>query len=274
VNDNILVAPENYDTYCITAPIDSRLPNGGGYQICGLADIKQAKFGQVENVVKPTEDFGKDTRSNNFVAVGLNARLPGGARLGGGVDTGRSSKDQCFVVDAPGLVANSNPTSDFAQRAVGTATTIDGKPLCKVVTGWKAQTQVKVNGSWPLPAGFVVSGVYQDLAGPEIVANYSATSAEIAPSLGRPLAGGVRSTTVVITSPQTLFEDRIRRMDVRLTKNFQLNPRTRLQLNLDAYNAFNSSAVQSINATYGANWLTPTTILDPRILQISMQLTF
>ncbi len=42
----------------------------------------------------------------------------------------------------------------------------------------------------------------------------------------------------------------------------------------DAYNALNSSAVQSINTTFGKNWLTPNTILDPRILQISVQLTF
>ena len=63
-------------------------------------------------------------------------------------------------------------------------------------------------------------------------------------------------------------------MDLRLTKNFQLNPRTRLQLNFDAYNALNSSAVQSINSTYGTNWLTPTTITDPRSLEFSMQLTF
>jgi hypothetical protein len=48
----------------------------------------------------------------------------------------------------------------------------------------------------------------------------------------------------------------------------------RLQANLDAYNALNSSAIQSINLRFGQSWLTPTAILDPRILQISGQLTF
>jgi hypothetical protein len=47
-----------------------------------------------------------------------------------------------------------------------------------------------------------------------------------------------------------------------------------LQANLDAYNALNSSAIQNINTTYGASWLSPTQILDPRILQFSGQLTF
>ncbi|MQA29186.1 MAG: hypothetical protein GEU82_05010 [Luteitalea sp.] len=274
VNDNILVGPADYDTYCITAPSDPRLPGGGGYQVCGLADIRPSKFGQVENVTKPTSEFGTDKRVNHFLAVGLTARLPNGARVSGGFDTGRSVSDQCFVVDAPGLVAVTTATSNFSQIAVGTATTIDGQPLCRVVTPFKAQTQVKVNGSFPLPMGFVVSGVYQDLAGTAIAANYAATTAEIAPSLGRPLAGGTRSVNVSLIAPQTLFEDRTRRLDLRLTKNFQLTPRLRLQANLDAYNALNSNAVQSVNTTYGANWLTPTTILDPRILQISFQLTF
>ena len=32
--------PDDYDPYCVTAPLDPRLPGGGGYQVCGLADLK------------------------------------------------------------------------------------------------------------------------------------------------------------------------------------------------------------------------------------------
>jgi hypothetical protein len=32
--------------------------------------------------------------------------------------------------------------------------------------------------------------------------------------------------------------------------------------------------VQSVQTTYGPNWLQPTQILDPRILQVSANLTF
>ena len=38
--------PSAYNTYCVTAPNDPRLPNGGTYQVCGLADVTLAKFGQ------------------------------------------------------------------------------------------------------------------------------------------------------------------------------------------------------------------------------------
>jgi hypothetical protein len=48
----------------------------------------------------------------------------------------------------------------------------------------------------------------------------------------------------------------------------------RLQGNLDIYNAFNSSSVLTIGTAYGSRWLQPTAIVDPRIVQVSAQLTF
>jgi hypothetical protein len=49
VTDNTLVSPSDFDSYCITAPSDPQLPNPGE-RICGLLDVKPAKFGQVSNV--------------------------------------------------------------------------------------------------------------------------------------------------------------------------------------------------------------------------------
>jgi hypothetical protein len=269
VTDNILVSSSDFDTFCITAPSDSRLPNGGGYQICGLADVKPAQFGRVQQVIQPTSNFGETVTSNDFFTVGVNARMPNGIRLGGGFDTGRSVLDNCYVVDAPGLTSFN--TGTYGPQ---TQTTIDGQAVCRVVTPFKAQTQVKLNGSLPLPADFVVSGVYQDMSGPAIEAVYAAPNAAVVPSLGRDLAGGARTINVPLVLPQTLFEGRIRRLDLRLTKIFRLTTKVRLQANIDAYNALNSSAIQSVQSTFGANWLSPVTILDARILQFSAQLNF
>ena len=33
VTDNLAVAPADYNPFTITAPIDPRLPNGGGYTV-------------------------------------------------------------------------------------------------------------------------------------------------------------------------------------------------------------------------------------------------
>jgi hypothetical protein len=71
-----------------------------------------------------------------------------------------------------------------------------------------------------------------------------------------------------------MFDGRNRRLDMRVTKIFNLTPRVRLQANLDAYNALNSGAIQSLIIAYGPSWLSPATILDARIFQVSGQLSF
>ena len=222
-------------------------------------------------MVKATSNFGKDIRRNHFFGVGLNARLARGIRIGGGFDAGRSLRDQCFDVDSIGL-------SSYSAAGTGTggqtATTIDGQPVCRLVTPVKGLAMVKLNGSVPLPRGFTASAIYQDQAGPQIDAVWAAPNAAIAPSLGRNLAGGAATQTVPLVVPFSMYEERIRRLDLRLTKFFDLTRRARLQLNLDAYNALNGNAVQSLNTTYGANWMQPNTVLDPQILQVSGMLTF
>jgi hypothetical protein len=274
VNDNILVTPANFSQYCVTAPTDSRLPGGGGYQICGMSDINPTNFGQVQTVVQPTSMFGENKRYNDFFSAGIDARLARNARLGGGFDTGRSVNDSCFVVDYPGFYGF--PSSGFASLVYGpqTQTTINGQSVCRIVTPFKAQTQIKLNGSLPIAAGFIVSGVYQDISGPAREATWAAPNSLIAQSLGRSLSGGALTANVPLMVPQTQFEGRIRRLDLRLTKMFNMPRHMRFQANLDAYNALNSSAVTSLNTSYGPNWLQPFTILDARILQVSGQLNF
>lgn len=255
--DNVLVAPGDFSPFCVTAPRDSRLPQGGGYPVCGLADVSLPKFGLVSNVVNQSSRFGRQTLVNDFLTLSVNARMSSGIRLSGGIDTGRSVADSCFVVDSPQQLLN-----------------------CRVVTPFKGQTQIKLNGSYPLPGSFVVSAIYQNLSGPPITASYAASNAEISPTLGRNLAAcGTRlpctsTATVPLIVPQTMFDDRITRLDLRLSKFMNLGRRMRLQGNVDFYNAFNSSSVLSLNTTYGSRWLQPTQILDPRIMQFSAQLNF
>ena len=114
--------------------MDSRLPGGGGYQVCGLYDVAPAKFGQVNSVITQADNFGKQTRVNDFFNVTLNARLAADVLFGGGVDTGRSVNDDCFNVDSPGAVATALP-GNLAGIGAGvlatptpfTATTINGE---------------------------------------------------------------------------------------------------------------------------------------------------
>jgi len=287
VTDNVLVTPEDFSPFCITAPSDSRLPGGGGYQVCGLYDVAPAKFGQVNSVIEQDKNFGKISRVNDFFNVTVTARLKADLVLGGGVDTGRSVNDACFNVDSPGAVAASLP-GNLASGGAGvlttptpfTQTTIDGKKICRIVTPFSGQTQYKGFLTYPLPWDMIVSAVFQNISGPTITANYPATNAQIRPSLGRDLAAcrGAASCTATATvpliAPQTMFDDRLTRLDLRLGKRLELSQRMRLQANVNLYNVFNGSASSTLNVNYGPLWLQPSLLQDGRLLQFSASLTF
>ena len=284
VTDNTLVGPSDFDTFCVTAPMDSRLPSGGGYQVCGLADVKPAKFGQVNSVVTQASNFGQQAFVNDFFNVTVNTRLGSGIVFGGGVDTGRTVNDQCFDVDSPGAVATALVPTALVTAQIGagvfatpnphTTTTINGQRTCRTVLPFRGQTQVKAFGSYPLPYDFVVSAIFQNIAGPQVTAEYSAPTAQIAPSLGRDLAGGVRTTVVPLVVPGTMFGDRMTRLDLRVGKRVRLNERVTLQGNLNVFNVFNGAAVHVLNTTYGSNWQVPSRTQDGRMVQFSGTLTY
>jgi hypothetical protein len=279
ITDNTLVTAADFSQYCITAPTDARLPGGGGYQVCGLADVVPSKFGQVNSVITQAENFGDLRRVNDFFNVTLNARLGSGLQFGGGVDTGRSVNDACFDVDSPGAAAGNLPGIG-ATPTPFTATTINGQSICNIVTPFEGQTQVKGYITYPLPYDFVVSGVFQNVSGPPITASYTATNAQIAPSLGRNLAACgaavvcTSTATVPLIVPQTMFEDRLSRLDLRIAKRLTLTQRMRLQANINVYNVFNGSAISMLNTNYGALWLLPSLTQDGRMVQFSGMLTF
>ncbi|MGE3176767.1 MAG: hypothetical protein AB7O32_04820, partial [Vicinamibacterales bacterium] len=275
VTDNERVGPDDFDEFCVTAPSDPRLPNGGGYEVCGLSAIKPGAFGLSQPVVKRTSNFGQDIRRNHFFGAGLNWRLPRGIRIGGGFDAGYISRDQCFDVDSRGLTTFSVQGTVIPGAFGGqTATTIDGEPVCKATMPFRGLAMLKLNGSVPIKGGFTASAIWQDQAGAPVNAVWAAPNAVIAPRLGRNLAGNTAFQNVPLVRAGDLFEDRIRRLDLRLSKSFPLPRRVNLQLNLDAYNALNASPSQSINTVFGQNWRQPLNVLDPRILQISGMLTF
>ena len=250
VTDNNQVTPQDYNPYCITAPVDSSLPSGGGYQVCGLYDVSPAKFGLVSNVVKRASDFGTQHRHNDFFGVQVNTRFDRNISFGGGVDAGRTVQDNCFVVDSPQQLVN-----------------------CHVINPLAGTLQTKFHGSYPLPANFLVAATFQNLPGFSYTADYPASTAQVALSLGRPLAGNTRSVVVPLIAPNTQREPRYSQLDLRLSRIFNVGT-AKLQANLDAFNALNASPVLGSNTTYGSRWRNPTLLLNGRTVQLSGRLTF
>jgi hypothetical protein len=256
VTDNLAVTPADYDSYCVTAPSDPRLPGGGGYRVCDLFDVKPAKFGLVDNLVTKNSNFGEGRSIvYNGVEVFTRARFGRGAVLQGGIGMGRTVTDNCASPDFP------------AQ-------------FCRTVMPFRGETQIKLSGSYPLPwFGMQVSAAVQNLSGRPTTATAVYTNAQIAPSLGRNLAAcpatGTCTATVTATilEPFTLFEKRYTLADVRVSKNVRIG-RVQIQPRLDVYNLFNSDAVNSFINRYGATWLQPQEVFGARMLKLGAQIDF
>ena len=263
VTDNLSVGPADFNTFCVNAPRDPRLPNGGGYPVCDLYDVVPAKFGQSNNLVRPAKDFGTQTQVSNFLTFAMDARFASGARVGGGIDTGRTTSDVC---DVRKQVPELNITGSFAVTPTS--------PFCRATSPFSGNTQIKLNGSYPLPREFFVSALYQNLSGPAYTADWAAATGLISPSLGRDLAGGVRTATVGLLAPSTYYDNRTMRLDLRIGKNLRLTQRMKVQGNVDLYNVTNSGSVLADTNAFGARWLVPTLVLEPRILQFSAQISF
>ena len=59
--DDLRYDANSYDSFCITAPRDPDLPDGGGYQVCGVQDLKPAVFAQnlpANSLIRFSSDFG------------------------------------------------------------------------------------------------------------------------------------------------------------------------------------------------------------------------
>jgi hypothetical protein len=258
VTDNLAVTPSDFDSYCLTAPTDARLPGGGGYPICDLADVKPAKFGVVDNLVTQSSHFGKQQEIYNGVDVTFSSRFGEGGLLQGGMNVGRTAY-QCVVVDAPVQFCNNTP------------------PFTK---------EVKLSGAYPLPVwGLQVSATLQNLPGIPLgtvspsgavtPATWVAGNAQIRPALGRDLAAGANSVATINLFPiNTEFEDRrLTQLDMRLTKKIRLK-QIRLQANFDIYNLFNANNIIGEVIRFGPTYRNANQILGPRLFKIGAQLDF
>ena len=274
VTDNQRVTPQDYSPYCITAPTNPSLPNGGGYQVCGLYDIAPALRSATDNVIKLAKTFGTQKEIYNGVDVAANVRLAKGILVSGGTSTGRVVTDACFVVDSP-------------QGSAGaTVAIVPGLLNCHVQPPFF--TQVKAIAVYPLPWWDIqTSGSFQSIPPVQIIANYTATNAQIAPSLGRTISPGAGGTiaNIPLVKPGTMFGDRLNQTDFRVSKVFRLREGKRFQAFFDLYNLFNANPVLQYNTNFSIagppatvaspatfDWPVPTLILQGRLSKFGFQL--
>jgi hypothetical protein len=253
--DNLAVKATDYTPFSITTPTDTRLAGGGGATIGSLYDVNPALFGQTNNFITLSDNYGSQTQHWNSVEINLTARVRQGLTLQGGTSTGRLTTNTC---DIRAQLPETSPLN----------------PYCSVVPPFL--TQFKGLASYTIPRVAVqISGTMQSIPGANLAANFSVPSAVAARSLGRPLAGNAAFATVNLVNPGDVLGDRINQLDLRASKALKFR-RTRVQVGVDLYNALNSSAIQTYNQTFiaGGNWLTPTLILPARFAKLTAQVDF
>ena len=273
-SQNTTQPPSAYGTYCVTAPSTTfngfTLPNAG-QQICGFKDLNPSylTIAQFYNVTKAS-NFGDASDVYTGYDVNVTARLPRAGVASGGVSLGHEVTDICAVAGQASVTYA--PVAGVLASSAGTiAGTASGPSTLYCHVQPPFQPDWKALVSYPLPWwGITTSGTLQNRPGPQILANYTVTSAQVQ-NLGRPLSTG--SATTQLIAPGTLYGDRYTQVDVRFGKLFNIQG-TRLQGTVDIYNLFNSSAILSQNNTYGSAWRTPTNILQGRLVKIGAQFDF
>ncbi len=173
-----------------------------------------------------------------------------GLRLQGGLSTGKTTTDNCDIVDdAPELLGGNSAT------------------YCHQQSPFLAQ--YKALASYTLPYGVRVSGTYQSIPGPNVLAN--ASVGLLTTTLGRPFTSA--ATTLALVKPQTDFGDRLNQFDLRFTKIVPVG-HGNVDLNFDLFNAFNSDAVLTQSNTFGTSWWKPSTVIQPRFVKLSARWDF
>jgi carboxypeptidase family protein len=270
---NTLQSFSDYTLVNVANPIDG--------SIIPIYNVSPAALPRVNNVV--TTDGDQKEWYNGFEAS-FNARLPRGATLFGGATSERMMWTLCNEQSNPNnLLYCDSRDSNIPFR-----------------------TQLKLAGSYPLPYGITVSGSFQSIPGYLLgcsVATCGIPSPTSLPNLTTPPGTStvwlISRTTVYpadckgpctpgalvipnmtaanlnipLTAPGTEYAERVNQLDLSLGKWFQLG-RTRLQGQLDVFNALNRGDVLSVRSM---NYLTPSykqpsSVLQGRIIRIATQM--
>ena len=272
--DNRALQASDLTPFSIVAPVDPRLPDGGGYVVSGLYDAVPEKAGAVDNLVADSTAYGNWSRYFNGADVTVRLRSVKGFTVAAGTSTGQTVADNCTVrARLPELATTTTGTSGFGP-GLGASAVTPVSPYCHVAFG--VLTQLRGFSSYDVPKiDMQLAVTFQNKPGPMLAANYAVPNDAVVPSLGRNLSGDAANVTVNLVAPGTMYGDRINQLDFRAAKTLRYR-RLRILLALDAYNALNSSAVLSHNPAFvpGGTWLQPMTIMTPRLVKITSEVDF
>jgi hypothetical protein len=266
VSDDQARGPADYDPWTIVAPVDARLPGGGGYPITIYTQTAAASGRAAQNYVTFETDFGPGRVSYwQGVDLTLRARFGQGLTVQGGTSTGRSITDTCATVvniDSPDRRGCRNE-----------------EPYQTTLRGLASYTLPKVN--------VLVSATVRSQPPVQILgtgATWLVPNTVVSSLLGRLPPGGLASgnTTVLLldNGNNRLYADNRRtQIDMRFAKILRFG-RIRTDIGVDLYNLLNSNYATGYESSYsytqpnGGTWHNPTSILSPRFARLNFTINY
>jgi len=265
--------------FCVNAPVDANLPNGGGYQVCGLYDLKPSVVAlglPASSTIHFSSDYGGETNIYEGFEVSTTARFSRGAFFNVGINAQKRIFDQCNLVNAGIVSALTTAGTEVAEIFP------DGSKACHQDLPYRPD--LKLLGSYTLPYDVVLSATYQFSRGvqtggaaPSILATWG-TAPAAATTLGRGYSAGATTKSInLMAVGQNYGNQNLNQLDVRASKRIKLD-RVRFRLDFDAYNIFNSDWPFTVSSTFStaatSNWLKPTNVLQARFFKIGAQFDF
>ncbi len=265
--------------FCVNAPANPNLTNGGNYQVCGLYDLFQSAVtnaGPERRTLTFSQDYGGETNIYQGYDLTLIARPRNGMMLQGGINAQKRIFDQCNLVDA-GILA-------YVITAATQVSEIfpNGERACHQDLPYRPD--FKLLGSYTLPFDILLSATYQFSRGvqtggaaPSIQATWAAPNSAF--TLGHAFSQNATTKSVNLMQVGADYgPDNLSQLDLSLGKRVRMGS-TRLRLSLDAYNVFNSdwpfvrSATFSTSTT-ASTWLRPANVLQSRFFKVGATFDF
>ena len=268
--DNQALEVNDFTPFSILAPVDSRLPDGGGYVVSGLYNVTPAGFARAaRNNVTDARNFGDQYQRYNGMLINVSARGRNGLTVQGGINTGKTVNDYC---------ANRTLLPEMSVGIAG-ATLSPTNPYCHVEPGFV--TKMSGVASYVVPKiDVLVAGTVRSDQGAPLRATWNAPLATVADALRRTPAVAGTTVPIDLIAPGQVWGDRVNEVDLRFGKILKFG-RARTNVGIDIYNILNQAAVLTYSQTFNpavlsgrGAWLQPTSVLTPRFMKISAQIDF
>lgn len=275
VTDNLVRDPSQYDAWTIMAPVDSRLPGGGGYPITMYTPTAAAAARPAREYITFESDFGPERTSYwHGLDATLSARLRGGLTFQAGTSTGRKIEDDCATqvkIDSP------DPAS------------------CHFIEPWL--TTLRGLATYTIPkVDVLVSATMRSQPPLQLTANWLVPNTVVQSLLGRLPPGGTATgtTTVPLVDPVQVnnnpprsdhrhyADNRRTQIDMRVAKIVRIGP-TRADVGFDLGNLLNTNYATTYENNYqysagnvgkGGTWNNPTQVLTPRFVRLNLTVNF